>query len=107
MLVKNHGAAFGILKNRQKLLKIMTVIMMLCMVVYLYYAIATSSPIILILALVLITGGALGNIIDRFRLNYVVDFININIRRFPVFNLADVFILTGSILFVIYSIKIG
>jgi signal peptidase II len=45
----------------------------------------------------LILGGALGNGIDRFVSGHVVDFIDFRIIRFPVFNLADVFINAGII----------
>ncbi|MFB2967378.1 signal peptidase II [Aerosakkonema sp. BLCC-F183] len=42
-----------------------------------------------------ILGGALGNGIDRFLLNYVVDFVDFRLIRFPVFNVADTFINIG------------
>ena len=51
------------------------------------------------LSLSLILGGAVGNLIDRIWLGYVVDFIDI--RIFPVFNLADIFINIGVICFII------
>ena len=44
-----------------------------------------------------ILGGAMGNGIDRFVLNYVVDFLDFRLIRFPVFNLADVFINVGIV----------
>ncbi len=46
-------------------------------------------------------GGGLGNMIDRFRLGYVVDMINLDFMRFPVFNVADCFISCGCIALVI------
>ena len=49
-------------------------------------------------------GGALGNIIDRIRLGYVVDMINLDFMNFPVFNVADCFITCGCILLLVHLI---
>jgi signal peptidase II len=52
----------------------------------------------------MIAGGALGNFIDRFRLGYVVDFIDVRFGEFynfPVFNIADSFVVCGTILMII------
>ena len=46
-------------------------------------------------------GGGLGNMIDRVRLGYVVDMIDVDFMRFAVFNVADSFIVCGAILMVI------
>jgi signal peptidase II len=52
----------------------------------------------------MIVGGAIGNVIDRFRLGYVVDFINL--RYFPaVFNVADLFITIGGILVLVSLLR--
>ena len=51
-----------------------------------------------------IYGGALGNIIDRVRLGYVVDMIDVDFINFPVFNVADCFITCGCILLVIHLV---
>ena len=51
-----------------------------------------------------IYGGALGNIIDRVRLGYVVDMICLDFMDFPVFNVADCFITCGSVLMLIHLI---
>ena len=47
--------------------------------------------------IVAVFGGGLGNMIDRFRLGYVVDMIEVEFIRFPVFNVADCFITCGCI----------
>lgn len=52
-----------------------------------------------------ILGGALGNGIDRFIAGYVVDFLDFRLIRFPVFNLADVFINVGIICLLIASFR--
>jgi signal peptidase II len=52
-----------------------------------------------------ILGGALGNGIDRFAAGYVVDFLDFRLIKFPVFNLADVFINVGIACLLIASFR--
>ena len=51
-----------------------------------------------------IYGGALGNVIDRVRLGYVVDMISVDFMDFPVFNVADCFITCGCVLLLVHLI---
>ena len=53
---------------------------------------------------VAIFGGGLGNVIDRLRLGYVVDMINLDFMTFPVFNVADCFVTCGCILMMIHLV---
>ena len=53
-------------------------------------------------AMASIAGGAIGNLIDRIRLGYVVDMIEVTFMKFAVFNVADCFVVCGAILLVIY-----
>ena len=50
------------------------------------------------LSLAIIIGGALGNLIDRVRLNYVTDFLDFTLINYPIFNLADVFVVSGVVM---------
>ena len=50
-----------------------------------------------------IAGGAIGNLIDRIRLGYVIDMIEVTFMKFAVFNVADCFVVCGDILLVIYT----
>ncbi len=54
--------------------------------------------------IVAVFAGGLGNIVDRLRLGYVVDMIEVEFIRFPVFNVADCFITCGSILLIVHLI---
>ena len=49
--------------------------------------------------LVMIAGGAIGNLIDRLRLDYVVDFIYIVLINFPIFNVADMYVTFSTVIF--------
>ena len=51
--------------------------------------------------IVAVFGGGLGNMIDRFRLGYVVDMIEVDFMNFPVFNVADCFITCGCIMLLV------
>ncbi|HOK62464.1 MAG TPA: signal peptidase II [Soehngenia sp.] len=104
--VKNYGAAFGILQEKKWIFIIITIIV-IC--VFMIYLIRYSSEIHLLnkIALSMLIGGAIGNFIDRIRLGYVVDFIRVDIIKsinFPVFNIADIFIVIGTILLMIITI---
>ena len=50
---------------------------------------------------VLVCAGAVGNMIDRVRLNYVIDFLYFNLIDFPIFNVADCYVVIACILFII------
>lgn len=99
--VENRGAAFGILQNK----RIFFIILTLAVVLYLlYYFIRNlkSNPKLLNIALSLIVSGALGNFYDRLFHGFVVDFIEFSFFNFPVFNIADILVTTGSILLIIF-----
>lgn len=102
--VKNTGAAFGILQDGTLVLGLLSALVSVLIVVYLL----RRGPRLGALqrtALSLILAGALGNMIDRFRLGYVIDFIHFNVPgfSFPVFNLADSCVVVGAGLLLIAS----
>ena len=86
-LVYNYGAAYGILQNQRLFLLIVGTIVIIGGFVFSKKIISSAWSCV---GLCFLLGGACGNVFDRFRLGYVVDFIDI--RIFPVFNFADVFI---------------
>lgn len=102
--IKNAGAAFGILQNYQLLFIIFTIIFLV--VILFYYLITPDENRILKTSLILIFAGGAGNLIDRIRLGYVVDFIDI--RIWPIFNVADSLVVIGTILltyFILFKYK--
>ena len=100
--VENFGAAFGILQNRKIFFIIITLAVIIAVIFYLkrnYYYINRPMKV----ALTMLLAGAVGNFIDRVRLGYVIDFIHVNFGKFydfPVFNIADSFIVISTILIV-------
>lgn len=102
--VKNTGAAWSMMEGQQS---IFIIISFLAVVGFCYLLIKDKSKFNLYkLSYLLIIGGALGNLIDRITLNYVIDFLDFNIfgYDFPVFNIADSFITIGVFIYVILII---
>ncbi len=54
--------------------------------------------------MIVIYGGAVGNIIDRLRLGFVVDMIQLDFMQFPIFNVADCFICVGAFTLIVYML---
>lgn len=95
-LVHNYGAAYGILQNQRWFLLTVSLIVIIGSVLGSRYLIQSAWSRVGLSFLMI---GALGNFIDRLRLGYVIDFIDITV--FPVFNVADVCIDVAIILFLI------
>ncbi len=99
----NTGIAFGILKGSANLILIVTIIG-LALISYSLkkdflkdrHSLTAKELFIGRIAIGFVLGGAIGNMIDRLRLGYVIDFIDF--RIWPVFNLADSFITIGAII---------
>lgn len=100
--VENTGAGFGVFSEHTWMLTVLTLIVILAVVIYVV-AKKPKNPW-LISALTFMMGGALGNVIDRIRIGYVIDFFDFTLIDFPVFNLADCFITIGAVVFAIYVI---
>lgn len=98
--VRNTGAAFGIGANADSrlvpvLLNLGAIGVFFVVVAYAFRAAVTDR--VLQTGLHLILGGAIGNLIDRFRLGYVVDFVDVFVKshHWPAFNVADSAICVG------------
>lgn len=89
--LENRGAAFGMLQN-QKILFVIISIFMLLVIGYLVTKFPTEGFRGLELSLVFIAAGAIGNLIDRLRFDYVVDFFYFKLIDFPIFNMADIYV---------------
>lgn len=93
--VQNTGAAFGLLPERSTILSVLSVFAVAVILLY-YRRMRSDSPLVAT-TLGLQLGGAFGNLIDRVRQGYVVDFIDVGFDRFRwwAFNVADASIVVG------------
>ena len=99
--LKNSGAAFGLLQN-QKVFFILVATMILIIIAYVLFRLPDGKKYdIMHILLVLIASGAAGNMIDRVKQDYVVDFIYFVIINFPIFNVADIYVTVATFVFVI------
>lgn len=110
--VQNPGAAFGILSNHQWVFWLFSIVGIGALTAYLCLdrsylddkdACGKYPPIPFWVGFCIaaIIGGGIGNMIDRIRLGYVVDFFDFTLIDFAVFNVADSFVTVGAILLVI------
>ncbi|HLS52826.1 MAG TPA: signal peptidase II [Tissierellaceae bacterium] len=100
--VENRGAAFGILQHKRSLFIIFTIIIILILSLYLFRNYNLLNKFTK-LAFALLIGGAIGNLIDRIRFGYVVDFISFRLFNrydFPVFNVADISIVASTFIII-------
>jgi signal peptidase II len=103
--VKNTGVAFGMFQDFPQFFTVTSILISLGAIYYYRFHLPHRSWVVQI-CLGLIVGGAIGNIIDRLRLGYVIDFVHIS--WFPgIFNLADSSISIGTILLSIYILLTG
>jgi signal peptidase II len=96
---RNSGAAFGLFQSGGFVFAAVAILVSLGILIF-YRRVAASSFLIR-LALGLILGGALGNLIDRVRFGYVVDYVDL--RWWYVFNLADSAIVVGVGMLLLHS----
>ena len=99
--VKNYGAAFNIFSGSRIFLSLISIFFSI-LIIYLMFRKNTLNSLDLY-SYSFILGGTIGNGIDRIYRGFVVDFINLNIINFPVFNIADIAINIGFI-FLLYNI---
>ncbi len=103
---ENTGAAFGIFANATWLLAVVSFVLAVVMGVFLIktrkvYG-AKKYGKLYVVSLSMIISGAIGNLIDRVLLGYVVDFIQFDFVSFPVFNVADSLVCVGTAMLAVY-----
>lgn len=100
--LENRGAAFGILEN-QKIFFILTAIIILAGIGFLYNKMPLSAKYIpMRIVGILMASGAIGNMIDRIRNDYVIDFLYFKLIDFPIFNVADCYVTVAAALMIIF-----
>lgn len=103
--VENRGAAFGILEGQRWFFVVMTVIVTIAAFIY-FLKIKNEKGAYnwLKFSMVLILAGAWGNCIDRILRGYVVDYFEFTFINYPVFNVADIYVVAGTILMAVLII---
>ena len=106
--LENKGMAFGMFQGKQ----ILFIILSIAFCILLFYLLIRipKTPYYRPLMVIgsVLAAGALGNFIDRLSHGYVIDFIYFSLINFPIFNLADIFVVCGGIalvLFVLFRYK--
>lgn len=99
--LENKGAAFGIMQN-QRWFFIVSFVFIIAIILWLYVKLPASKRFLPLHACSsLIVAGAIGNLVDRVKLGCVIDFFYFSLIDFPIFNVADIFVVTGVILLAI------
>lgn len=97
---ENTGAAFSSFSGARWFLIVLVSIMLIVLLIFsiLY---KHKRPLFLISSVMIMSGG-LGNLIDRIRLGYVIDYLDVKLFNFAVFNFADICVVVGAILLLIF-----
>ena len=101
--VRNYGAAFNIFEGKRIFLSLISILSSTILIYFIFFKEELNSPNRYGLSLIL--AGSLGNGIDRIMRGYVIDFINLNIFDFPIFNIADISINIGCIILIFNYLK--
>lgn len=99
--LENRGAAFGLLQN-QRIFFLISALVILIAAIWIYRKLPFCKRYLpLRLCIIGICAGAIGNMIDRIWLGYVVDFFYFNLIDFPIFNVADIYVTVSTFALVI------
>lgn len=101
--LENRGSAFGMLQNQKFFILFVGVIFLAVILFFLFKLPEGKRFRILHILLAAIIAGGLGNMIDRIRFDFVVDFISFVLINFPIFNVADCYIVVSTtLLFILF-----
>ena len=100
--LENRGSAFGMFQNQIAFLLIVGIVV-LGLALYYFVKIPWNKKMnTLRVIAVFIAAGGMGNMIDRIRLGYVVDFFYFKLINFPIFNVADIYVTVGTALLIFF-----
>lgn len=105
-IVLNRGISFGMFSGTEAWLPLFLILSTSFIVLVLAFWLLRARERFIILSLGIIIGGALGNIIDRVRYGFVVDFLDFHLGDYhwPAFNIADTAVFIGVVILVLMSI---
>ena len=96
--LENRGAAFGMMQGQQTFF-VISALIAVAIITYVYFKLPWEKRFHPLRAVVLfIAAGAVGNLIDRLVLGYVVDFFYFELIDFPIFNVADIYVTCATII---------
>ena len=95
--LENRGSAFGILQNQKFFILFIGVVFLAVILFFLFKLPEEKKFCTVHILLSAIVAGGVGNMIDRLRFDYVVDFISFVLIHFPIFNVADCYIVVATI----------
>ena len=102
--LENRGAAFGMLQNGKVFFIFAAILMMTAILFVLVKTPLSPKYRAWHMLLVPIAAGGIGNMIDRLRLDYVIDFFYFKLIDFPIFNVADIYVTVGVALLIIFML---
>lgn len=101
--LENRGAAFGMLQNQKFFILFIGIVFMAIILFFLFKLPEKKKYDVLHILMSFIVAGGIGNMIDRFALGYVVDFISFVLINYPIFNVADIYVVCATIgLFIVF-----
>jgi signal peptidase II len=103
-VVHNYGAAWSLFEGSVVALGIFSIVICGLVIAFALYSAKTATALEM-LSMALIVAGGLGNMVDRFTMGYVVDFITPLFIDFPTFNVADIGVTCGIALFAIIAVR--
>jgi signal peptidase II len=108
VLIYNKGAAFSFLASEAGWQRHALTVVGICAALFILYLLKRhAGQRLFCLALALILGGALGNVLDRIMYGHVIDFLDVYVGRWhwPAFNMADSAICIGAVLFILDELR--
>lgn len=105
--VKNTGVAWSILSGKINLIIVITLAIIILLIIYIFNK--KSYGVLEIISYSMLLSGSIGNLIDRIIYGYVIDYLDFNILGYdyPIFNFADICIVIGIVLILIFGGKDG
>ena len=100
--VENRGIAFGMFSGERVIFIVVTILVLAMLAVIYAKTKQAQRTRFMKYAMVLIMGGAIGNLFERLIKGYVVDFLDFRLIHFPVFNVADIAVCVGAGLLMIH-----
>ena len=100
---ENRGAAFGILQGQKWFFLLVAAAVVIVILIFLYKMPNDKKMFPMFFCTVLLASGAIGNVIDRLSRGFVVDFLYFKLINFPIFNVADCYVVVAAGLLILLT----